>query len=220
MNQVDKLLDWCKSQIGVKAGSNNVVKYNQDYGAPGKPWCVMFIWDGCRLTNMPEVFFDGKKTASCTTLYKTWAEPKGYYVPIKNMRPGDWVIFEFGTDSNPNRHIGVCESFDGKYVTSIDGNTCAVGDEANGMQVMRRKRSINCVKWVIRPPYKVETPSKPESKPVENLNHPIYYVVKRGDTLSKIAVNFGYKSYKELLPLNPSIENPNKIITGQKIRVK
>lgn len=55
-------------------------------------------------------------------------------------------------------------------------------------------------------------------KPVAVKVEPRYYIVKWGDTLSKIA-----KTYKttvdELVKLN-NIKDPNKIYTGQKLRVK
>ena len=44
------------------------------------------------------------------------------------------------------------------------------------------------------------------------------YVVKSGDTLSKIAVKYG-TTYQQLAKMN-GIKNPDKIYTGQKIRVK
>ena len=47
-----------------------------------------------------------------------------------------------------------------------------------------------------------------------------YHIVKKGDTLSSIAKMYGYKSYKELLSLNPEIIDPNKIKPGQMIRVR
>ena len=40
-----------------------------------------------------------------------------------------------------------------------------------------------------------------------------YYTVKKGDTLSKIALN-------QILALNPEIKNPNLIYVGQKIRIR
>lgn len=47
-----------------------------------------------------------------------------------------------------------------------------------------------------------------------------YYIVKPNDTLSGIAKIYGYSNYRELLPLNPDIKNPNKIYKGQLIRVR
>ncbi len=46
----------------------------------------------------------------------------------------------------------------------------------------------------------------------------VYYVVKSGDTLSKIAGRYG-TTYQTLAQMN-GIKNPNKIYKGQKIRVK
>ena len=47
-----------------------------------------------------------------------------------------------------------------------------------------------------------------------------YHIVKKDETLSLIAKMYGYSSYKDLLPLNPSITNPNKIYPNQMIRVR
>jgi LysM repeat protein len=46
----------------------------------------------------------------------------------------------------------------------------------------------------------------------------VYYVVKRGDTLSGIASKYG-TTYQKLAQMN-GISNPNKIYPGQRIRVK
>ena len=47
---------------------------------------------------------------------------------------------------------------------------------------------------------------------------PVYYVVKRGDTLSGIASKYG-TTYQKLAQMN-GIANPNRIYAGQRIRVK
>ena len=46
----------------------------------------------------------------------------------------------------------------------------------------------------------------------------VYYIVKRGDTLSGIASKYG-TTYQRLAQIN-GIADPNKIYPGQKIRVK
>lgn len=46
-----------------------------------------------------------------------------------------------------------------------------------------------------------------------------YYVVKKGDTVTKIAKKFKLTN-EELLALNPTIKNPHLIYAGQKVRVK
>lgn len=45
-----------------------------------------------------------------------------------------------------------------------------------------------------------------------------YYIVQEGDTLGEIAANYG-TSIEALLQLNPSINNPDLIYVGQKIRI-
>ena len=47
----------------------------------------------------------------------------------------------------------------------------------------------------------------------------VYYTVKKGDTLSKIAKEYK-TTVQNILALNPAITNPNKIYVGQKVRVK
>lgn len=59
------------------------------------------------------------------------------------------------------------------------------------------------------------TSSKPAAKPVE----PVYHTVVRGDTLNKIAAQYG-TTLDNILKLNPGIKNPNLIRAGQKYRVK
>ena len=56
------------------------------------------------------------------------------------------------------------------------------------------------------------------NKKIAARNQSIYYVVKRGDTLSAIASKFG-TTYHHLAQLN-NIANPNKIYAGQKLRIK
>lgn len=56
------------------------------------------------------------------------------------------------------------------------------------------------------------------NKKMDAKNHSVYYVVKRGDTLSAIASKYG-TTYQQLAKIN-GIANPNKIYPGQKIRVK
>ena len=45
---------------------------------------------------------------------------------------------------------------------------------------------------------------------------PQIYIVKKGDTMSKIAKNFGV-SVEEIMAVNPEIKDPNKIALGQQI---
>jgi LysM repeat protein len=62
---------------------------------------------------------------------------------------------------------------------------------------------------VIRPAYKADKP----------IQKPKFYTVKKGDTLSRIAMKFN-TTVDELMKLNPQIKDPNLIYAGQRIRVK
>ena len=47
----------------------------------------------------------------------------------------------------------------------------------------------------------------------------LYYVIQKGDTLTRIANRFG-TTIKKLMEMNPQITDPNKIYYNTKIRVK
>jgi LysM repeat protein len=55
------------------------------------------------------------------------------------------------------------------------------------------------------------TPSAPQAAPTSQV-----YVVKKGDTLSKIAEHFGV-TLQALRAANPEIKNPNKPAIGDKL---
>ena len=152
---VTKLLSLARKELGVREyppNSNNV-KYNTAYYGKGVSggnlaWCAVFVWWLFRECGMSELYYGGKKTAYVPALI-SWARREGLIV--KTPRPGDLVCFDFNGNGTAD-HIGLCESWDGKYVTTIDGNT-GVGNEANGGAVMRRKRAKRYIVAVIRPKY-------------------------------------------------------------------
>ena len=118
---------------------------------------------------------------------------------MKNIAPGE-LLYMSG-------HCGVYAG-DGKVIESTPSGKC-------GVQITDFKR----VKWTKHGKLPIviyeETPaSKPSG------NNIVYHIVKRGDTLSKIAKKYGIKDWKELLKLNPGIKNPNLIFIGQRIRIK
>ena len=155
MEIVERLLDLARSQLETKEfppGSNNV-KYNSAYygrevSGSNFAWCAVFIWWLFRECEISGLYFDGKKTAYVPAL-ASWARREG--LTVKEPGPGDLVCFDFNGNGTAD-HIGLCESWDGKYVTTIDGNT-GVGNEANGGAVMRRRRAKRYIVAVIRPKY-------------------------------------------------------------------
>lgn len=155
MEIVDRLLELARSQIETKEyppGSNNV-KYNTAYygrevNGSNFAWCAVFIWWLFRECGVSGLYFGGERSAYVPAL-ASWAQREGLLV--KEPRPGDLVCFEFN-GRNGADHIGLCESWDGTYVTTIDGNT-GTTNEANGGCVMRRRRHKQYIATVIRPKY-------------------------------------------------------------------
>ena len=150
------------SYVGVIEKYNNNVKFNTDYygvavsGAEYK-WCVTFPWDVCRECGASDLFYGGRKTASCTTLMK-WAKSiKKWHT--KDYKFGDFVFYNFDKNPDDADHMGiVCEVHDG-YVKAVEGNTSPdeKGSQANGGMVCIKKRSNDCILGVYRPDYEPET---------------------------------------------------------------
>lgn len=152
-----KVLEIARREIGVKESpaNSNRVKYNTAYygrevSGGNYAWCAAFVWWVFREAGASELFYGGGKTAYCPTLktYHKGQAVKGDY------KPGDVIFFNFSGKTNA-AHVGICESWDGTYITTIDGNT-GTGNEANGGAVMRRKRSKKYIVGAYRPAYKEE----------------------------------------------------------------
>ena len=211
MTQIDEIFKLAESQIGYKAKPDNTNKYNLEYYGreSSQPWCVVFQWWLFKHTGLSELFFGGNKTASCGTLYDYYKK-NGQAVPVNDLQKGDLIFFEF--NGVAHCHVGLCESFDKSFVVTIDGNTSQSASQSNGGEVLRRKRGRSLIWGVARPQYNVAPEPKPE--PTKDQ----YYVVKKGDNLTKIANKFN-TTVDELVRLN-NIENPNLIYPGQMLRVK
>lgn len=209
MNNIEDILSLATSQIGYKANPDNTNKYNLEYYGKesGQPWCVVFIWWLFKHTDLAPLFFGGNKTASCGTLYDYYKK-NGQTIPTNDLRPGDLIFFEF--NGVAHCHIGVCESFDKDFVITIDGNTSQAASQSNGGEVLRRKRGRSLIWGVARPQYNVAPEHEPQKEE--------YYVVQKGDNLTKIAKKFN-TTVDKLVELN-NIENPNLIYPGQKLKVK
>ena len=136
----EKILEIAQSQIGTKespAKSDNV-KYNTAYYgrevSDGKhPWCAVFVWWVFREAGAPELYYGGGETAYCPTLMSFHKKQA-----VTDYRPGDIVFFNFSGRSSAG-HVGICESWDGTYITTIDGNTGSASED-NGGAVLRRRR--------------------------------------------------------------------------------
>ena len=150
----EKILEIARSQLGIKENppNSNRVKFNtayygQEVSGSAYPWCCAFVWWVFREAGASELFYGGKKTASCSTLlgfHKAQAVRENYL-------PGDIIFFNFDGKKN-TQHVGICEDWDGRYITTIDGNT-APTNEANGGAVMRRRRPKKYIVGAYRPTY-------------------------------------------------------------------
>lgn len=157
MATASDILALAQGELGMKespAGSN-CVKYNTEYYG-GKVsgsqfnWCAVFIWWLFRHAGAAELYYGGGRTAYCPTLMSFH---RGQAVS-GDYRPGDVVFFNFDGGSAA-KHVGLCESWDGTYITTIDGNT-GTSSEANGGAVMRRTRHKKYIVGAYRPKYEVE----------------------------------------------------------------
>lgn len=151
----EHIVELARAELGTveyPPNSNNV-KYNTEYygrevSGSSFAWCAVFIWWLFREAGLSALYFGGQKTAYVPALL-TWARKEK--LAVEEPRPGDLVCFEFDGDNGPD-HVGLCESWDGTYVTTIDGNT-GTGSEVNGGAVMRRRRHKKYISAVIRPKY-------------------------------------------------------------------
>ena len=149
-----RILEVARGEIGVKespAGSNKV-KYNAEYGGGAKAWCCVFVWWLFREAGASKLFFNGAKTAYAPALL-TYHKKMGQAVS-GDYEPGDVIFFDFNGNGTPD-HVGICEAWDGEWITTIDGNT-GEGNEANGGCVLPRKRRKKYICGAYRPAYEEE----------------------------------------------------------------
>ena len=175
MAKVSEILKLAKSYEGTKespANSNNVIFNTHYYGREVYdglwgcyfPWCVTFVWDIFRMAGASNLFYYGKKTASCFGV-QSWAKDQKLTVGRDTGKPGDLILFDWNDNDQPD-HIGIVISHndDGTY-TTIEGNT-SVGNDSNGGEVQIRKRYLPSIMMVIRPKYDPEDDIQPTPKPI------------------------------------------------------
>ena len=136
--EASDILRIARGEIGVTespAGSNRQ-KYGAAYGMIGVPWCVIFCWWCFREAGASALFYGGGKTASCSQ-YIAWAKKAGQWV-TGDYKPGDLVFFDFNPKAGDGvDHVGIVESWDGRTLVTIEGNTSMTSQD-NGGAVMRR----------------------------------------------------------------------------------
>lgn len=158
------ILRVARGEIGVTespAGSNRQ-KYGAAYGMNGVPWCVIFCWWCFREAGASALFYGGGKTASCSQ-YIAWAKKAGQWI-TGDYKPGDLVFFDFNPKAGDGvDHIGIVESWDGRTLVTIEGNTSMTSQD-NGGAVMRRTDHGAYAVGAARPPYAEKEPEKEGEK--------------------------------------------------------
>ena len=141
-----KALNLARAELGEKewpAGTNRV-KYSAWYGLTG-PWCAMFVsWCLDRA---------GSKFhyAYCPYVVNDARAGKNglQVVSFEAAKTGDLALYNWDGDWDAD-HIGFLEQKTGGFsFDAIEGNT-AVGNDSNGGEVMRRRRSRSQVQAFVR----------------------------------------------------------------------
>lgn len=201
---IGELLKWHFSQVGTKEKGRNNIIYNTHYygrevNGSAYPWCCVYQWDGCRLTGMSDLFYNGRKTASCGTLWN-WAKANGMVVPVTQAQSGDWVEFTFNGVKHAHIGIVVGKTVDGRYLYTVEGNTSSgsAGSQTDGEGVYFRKRPISQVFCIIRPRFQ----SAPIKQTYTTREITVWSAPAKLDDCrqKKIPMGYGVQVYDELIP--------------------
>lgn len=145
----------------------------------------------------------------------SWVENDAY-VPS----PGDYIFYDWddsgaGDCTGSADHVGIVVSCDGKTVKVIEGNksdsVCYRNIAVNGKYI----RGYGVPKYSSKATASAGSTST--VTPAAAATGDTVYVVKSGDTLSRIAAKYG-TTYQKLAAYN-GITNPNVISVGQKIKI-
>jgi hypothetical protein len=138
-------------ELGAKErpADSNRSKYGKWFGVDGVPWCNVFV-SYCFLTGAKYVICAGFTGLGCyakgctyVPTTEAWLQANGMWKGRTEPMPGDIAIFNW--HGGAPDHIGIVEEYLGNGTFhSIEGNT-AVGNDANGGEVMRRLRYLSDV---------------------------------------------------------------------------
>lgn len=129
-SKIQEFVRIAEREAGVKADSNRNVKYNQWFGMPGQPWCVMFVvWTanqaGIPLEKGSSAQYDVsiKYTASSSACYN-WCVANGRFSTTPEV--GSLIFIKNqGSDRNtyPAEHTGIVVGISGNKLITVEGNT-------------------------------------------------------------------------------------------------
>ena len=222
----DKFLKIALAEVGYKEGKNNDNKYGKWYGINNQPWCAIFVsWCANQVGVLKTLI---PKYSGCGTGYD-WFEDRG----LITMKPkaGDVGFLKPTKKGKTASHTFIVYKVEGNEITTIEGNETDA--------VTKRTRKLNAsnilgfgsVQWPDEE-VKQETPkSESVSEVKKESSKSITYVVKKGDTLSKIAKKYNttwnkiYNDNKSLIDKEAKKRGVksnyyNHIYAGQKLIIK
>jgi hypothetical protein len=130
-------------ELGYKespAGSNHQ-KFGVWYGVDRQPWCAMFVSWAYVVGAKSRAFIRGSRYAYVPYIVADAGAGRNYLSLTSDPRPGDVVCFDWEGNGVAD-HVGLFEKWTtkGRTFQTVEGNT-SVGNNSNGGQVMRRRRS-------------------------------------------------------------------------------
>ena len=143
-----------KAELGTTELPVNKTKYGKWYGLDGQPWCAMFVsWVFMRAGATSLINQSPKGFAGCES-FEAWAKKKKMTVPVKQVEPGDILLFDFNKEGK-SIHTGIALGYNvhTHLIDTIEGNTAgnSSGSQANGDGVYLKHRSPTTVRVVVRP---------------------------------------------------------------------
>jgi hypothetical protein len=138
-------------ELGAKESpaNSNRTKYGKWFGVDAVPWCNIFV-SYCFINGAKYTICSGFKGAGCyakgctyVPTTEAWLRATGMWKGRTEPMPGDIAIYNW--NGGVPDHIGLVEKYlGGGQFNAIEGNT-AVGNDANGGEVMRRLRYMTDV---------------------------------------------------------------------------
>lgn len=175
-------------------------------------WCDGFVTVIAKLAGAYDLI-----GAECgVERHKKIFKAKGIWLGLIEPRAGDIVIFHWGGDRNGfAHHIGYVESFDGTYITTIEGNTTK-----NGVSCVARntfKWNASVIQGYARPHYGLSEGKEPVSaKTVDELAQEVLQGKHGGGDDRKRSLGSRYEDVQakvnELMSKVPKEPQPSEIV--------
>lgn len=219
---VDRILEQAKAWMGAKEGGtvhrSIIDGYNKHrplaHGYEMKytdAWCCVFISALSIKLGYTDIIPTDCRCSSFIEKFKKL----GVWKEDENRTPnlGDIVFYDWEDNGNGNNkgtpnHVGIVSKVSGNTFEVIEGNK----NDAVGV----RKMQVNgkYLRGFAVPKYESEPSETPETESVSSY---YTYIIRKGDTLTRIARNHG-STVNELAKLN-GIRNKNLIRTGATLKI-